>query len=72
MGASLTGNATRFQMPDSVISRQVDQRLRELYERHNALDDSDVSGYYDSVRGLLPPELASLIAGCRQERVTAP
>jgi glutaminase len=44
-------------MPDPVISRQIDQRLRELYERHNALDDADVSGYYDSVRGLLTPEL---------------
>ena len=51
-------------MPEPVISRQVDARLRELYERHRALDHSDVSGYYDSVRGLLTPEQVGEESDC--------
>ena len=39
-------------MPDPAISRQVDQRLGELYERHQAVDQSDVSGYYDPRHGM--------------------
>jgi glutaminase len=45
-------------MPDPPISRQVDERLRELYERHLAVDEADVATYYDSARGAYPPERA--------------
>ncbi len=43
-------------MPDPAISRQVDQRLEELYERHRALDQDDVSGYYDPEHGMRPAD----------------
>jgi glutaminase len=45
-------------MPDPAISRQVDQRLSELYERHRGVDQADVAGYYDPRHGLLPADRA--------------
>jgi glutaminase len=45
-------------MPDPAISRQVDERLRELYERHLSVEQADVVTFYDPARGSYPPELA--------------
>ena len=45
-------------MPDPAISRQVDRRLRELYEHYLPVNDADVDAYYDSARGTYPPGLA--------------
>jgi glutaminase len=39
-------------MPDPAISRQVDQRLGELYERHRELDPGEVEGYYSPEHGM--------------------
>lgn len=44
-------------MPDPAISRQVEERLRELYERHLSMEQTDVVGFYDPARGSYPPEL---------------
>ena len=45
-------------MPDATISRQVDARVCELYERHRSLDPADVSGFYSPEHGMQPPEQA--------------
>jgi glutaminase len=41
-------------MPDPTISRQVDARLSELYERHRTLDPADVTGFYSPQHGMQP------------------
>ena len=45
-------------MPLPEVNRRVDERLRELYERHGRRGTNGVAGYYDPRRGQYPPELA--------------
>jgi glutaminase len=45
-------------MPDRDISRQVEERLNELYERHLPVEDGSVFQYYDPGREYYGPELA--------------
>jgi glutaminase len=51
-------------MPDPAISRQVDERLRELYERHLPVERTDVAAFYDPARGSYSPELAGEERDC--------
>ncbi len=41
-------------MPDLEVSRQVEQRLQELYARHLPLDAQHPTTFYDAERGLYP------------------
>ena len=45
-------------MPDQATSQRVDERLRELYERHRARPADGVAGYYESHRGMYPADAA--------------
>jgi glutaminase len=45
-------------MPTPEISRQVDERLEELYLRHLPVAEGEVASYYDAARGYYGPESA--------------
>lgn len=45
-------------MVDARTSRQIDERLDALYQRHAPTDDATVATYYESGRGYYEPELA--------------
>jgi glutaminase len=42
-------------MPTPEISRQVDERLEELYRRHLPVAEGEVASYYDAARGYYGP-----------------
>ena len=44
----------RSLMPDPATSRQVDERLHELYESHLSVEQTDVAAFYDPARGSYP------------------
>src|ERR687893_100064 len=50
-------------MIDPVISRQIDERLLELYERHLPLSAESVASYYESGRGSYGTDPGDDIAG---------
>ena len=45
-------------MLDVEASARVRTRLRELFERHRAVDRTRLDRFYDSERGYYPPEKA--------------
>jgi glutaminase len=50
-------------MASPEISRRVDDRLDELYQRHKSIDDSEVASVYDSAHGYRDAEAAAPEAG---------
>jgi glutaminase len=43
-------------VPSPEVSRQIEERLEELYRRHLAVGDKDVAQYYEPGQGYYPPE----------------